>query len=423
MRIIVGITLICITFGLTLPKTFGAEVPAIDKIYRSKIYNVLLYTALEGPKGNTGITSIEQTNPLILEFDDLGEEPQNYYFKLYHCNADWSVSYLNSTQYLHDFNEFRIADREMSYGTRTLYYRHTTVLPKVKVSGNYLIRVYRNYDEDDLVLTKRFVVYEPICQITPDIRRSVVPADAFQKQQVNFRVTYGSLQVMNAFQDFKVTIRQNYRWDNAITKLQPVFVKEYERALEYDFYNNENAFPGLNEYRFFDMRSVQFNGMYMAKVVRSNEVSQVWIMEESTRKGFTYTFYDDINGGFLPELYETRNRTIEPDYVVVHFKLNVKEKAPGEVYIVGGFNQNMVEERYKMTYDETVKAYVGSFWMKQGYYNYMYTLVQGGKRDDSYFEGSSSLTENAYDIIIYTRVQGELYDRAVGYFHQRYRGR
>lgn len=402
---------------------YAGDVPSIDKIYRERIYNVKLYTALEGPQGLSPATTLQQTNPLILEFDDLGEDPQNYYFKIYHCNADWTVSYLNSSQYLYDFNEFRITDREMSYSTRTLYYRHATTLPKVKVSGNYLIKVYRNYDEEDLVLTKRMVIYETICNIVPDIRRSVIPADAFTKQQVNFKVIYNSLMVSNIYQDIKVVVRQNYRWDNLRTNLQATFVRDYEKTLDYDFYNNETAFNGLNEFRYFDMRSVRFNGIYMGKVVRNNDFAEVWLLEESSRKGLTYTFYDDINGAFLPELYETGNRTIEPDYAVVHFKLNAKEPAPGDVYVVGGFNQNLIEERYKMTYDDTLKAYVGSFWMKQGYYNYMYTVVNAGKRDDTYFEGNSSLTENAYDIIVYARVQGELYDRAVGYFQQRFRGR
>jgi hypothetical protein len=118
------------------------------------------------------------------------------------------------------------------------------------------------------------------------------------------------------------------------------------------------------------------------------------------------------------------NKKNEPDYVMVHFQLMSKDPAPGNVYLTGRFSNWKTLPEYKLTYNSAEKYYYGDFLLKQGYYNYQYSVLDSsGVRDDIYFEGNSSLTENAYDIIVYGRLLGDMYDRAIGYYTQRFRGR
>jgi hypothetical protein len=408
---------------IALFQALAGDVKPEDNIFSDKIKSVLFYAEPDSSLG-LPITPFDQNTRLILEFDELNAEQQYFYYKIYHYNADWTQSYLSPTQYLYDFNEFRIPDAEMSFKTRIAYNHYTIVIPKVKVSGNFLIKIYRNYDEDDVIITRQFVVYENIAPVTASISRSAVPADAFTKQQVNFQINYGTLAISNPYNDVKVRLRQNYKNYSAITNLQPVFIKDYEKTLDYQFYNNENAFNGGNEFRYFDLRSVLFNGIYVGRVERTNERCDAWILPEMSRRRVAYTFYDDINGAYYPQLYENLNKTTDPDYVMVHFQLSSTIPAPGDVYITGRFNNWKTLPEYKLTYNATEKYYSGAFLMKQGYYNYAYSVVDdAGVRDDIYFEGNSSLTENAYDIIVYARLQGDMYDRAIGYFSQRFSGR
>lgn len=400
----------------------AADVKPIDHIYSDKIKSVLFYAQPDGSKG-VPIVPMDQNTRLVLEFDELSNEQEYFYYKIYHYNADWTASYLSQNQYLYDFNEFRVLEAEMSFKTRISFFHYTVTIPKVKVSGNYLIKVYRNYDEEDLAFTKQFIIYENATTITPLISRSVVPADAFKKQQVNFQINYSQLPLTNPYADVKVIVRQNFKDYNAIRNLKPAFIEAYQNILDYQFYNNENAFDGGNEFRFFDLRSVLFNGMYVGKVVRTNAESEAWILPEQSRKGIAYTFYDDINGAYFPQLYENLNKTTDPDYVKVHFQLMSAQPAPGDVYITGRFCNWETLPENMLTYNAEEKYYTGQLLLKQGYYNYAYVLVNAGKRDDIYFEGNSSQTENAYDIIVYARAQGDLYDRAVGYYSQRFRGR
>lgn len=403
--------------------SYAKDIKPEDHIYSDNIKSVLFYAQPDGSKG-VPIVPFDQNTKLILEFDELSNNQEYYYYKIYHYNADWTQSYLSSTQYLYDFNEYRIMDAEMSFKTRTSYYHYTITIPKVKVSGNFLIKVYRNYDEDDLLLTKQFIIYENIAPVSSIISRSMVPSDAFTKQQVNFQINYGSAAISNPYNDVKVIVRQNFKNYNAITNLKPAFIRDYDKTLDYQFFNNENSFNGGNEFRFFDLRSVLFNGMYISRVVRTNDRTDAWILPEKSRNKIAYTFYDDINGAFFPQLYENLNKTTDPDYVMVHFQLMSPEPAPGDVYLIGRLTNWKTLPEYKLTYNSTEKYYSGEFLLKQGYYNYAYSVVDSkGVRDDIYFEGNSSLTENAYDIIVYARLQGDMYDRAIGYYSQLYRGR
>ncbi len=409
--------LLLLNFTLTILHVYAGDVKPVDSVYSSKIKSVLFY---ELPDTSIGIpiTSFDQNTPLILEFDELSGEQQFFYYKIYHYNADWTQSYLSSTQYLYDFNEYRAPDGEMSFKTRISYYHYRITMPKVKVSGNFLIKVYRNYDEDDVILTRQFIIYEDLAPVTLTISRSLVPADAFKKQQVNFQINYAQLNISNIYTDVKVRLRQNFKNYNSIDNLKPVFVAD--PILDYQFYNNESSFNGGNEFRYFDLRSVLFSGMYIGKVVRTNAQCDAWILPETSRRNVAYSFYDDLDGAYFPQLYESLNETTEPDYVLVHFQLMSPQPAPGDVYLTGRFTNWQALPEYKMFYNAAEKYYSGSFLLKQGYYNYAYTVMNGGKRDDIYFEGNSSLTENTYDIIVYARVQGYMYDRAIGYSSKKY---
>ena len=69
-----------------------------------------------------------------------------------------------------------------------------------------------------------------------------------------------------------------------------------------------------------------------------------------------------------------------------------------------------------MVYDETAKAYTGTVYLKQGYYNYEYVFLANDKNegDASVFEGDHQETENDYTILIYHRMLSDGYDRIVG---------
>ncbi len=61
-------------------------------------------------------------------------------------------------------------------------------------------------------------------------------------------------------------IRQNQRWDNAIRNLKPTMVREDQNQLEYEHFTVQNEFRGGNEFRFFDIRTLNFPGQNVANI-------------------------------------------------------------------------------------------------------------------------------------------------------------
>ena len=67
-----------------------------------------------------------------------------------------------------------------------------------------------------------------------------------------------------------------------------------------------------------------------------------------------------------------------------------------------------------MTYNASTGFYETSILLKQGFYNYMY-FVKSPNLPYYYFEGSHQETQNRYEIFVYFREQGKIFDRIVGY--------
>ncbi|HEX8546430.1 MAG TPA: type IX secretion system plug protein domain-containing protein, partial [Cytophagaceae bacterium] len=113
-----------------LAKEFTTE----DFVYEEGIKTPLLFpfTGSTNPKQvdmlNPPIVSMSQESPLMLQFDEMGGDIKIYYVKIINCNADWSVSQLNAIQYLNEYNEYQITEREASFNTRTPYIHYRFIL-------------------------------------------------------------------------------------------------------------------------------------------------------------------------------------------------------------------------------------------------------------------------------------------------------
>jgi hypothetical protein len=112
-----------------------------DYIYNESIKSVQFYkaTGIAEEVLEPAVTSLQQGQPLVLEFDRLNAGPQRLVAKLIHCNYNWTPSNLTETQYLNDFNEYFITDVQNSVNTRVPFVHYRFRVPKVKMSGNFVL--------------------------------------------------------------------------------------------------------------------------------------------------------------------------------------------------------------------------------------------------------------------------------------------
>ncbi|MBO0359663.1 DUF5103 domain-containing protein [Hymenobacter sp. BT186] len=385
-----------------------------DYIYDPNVRSVQCYVA---SGSNTEIFTppvvpISQEQPITLEFDIVAEQSQRLTAKLVHCDVDWKPSILTDMQFLSEINEFLFTDYRTSVNTKVPYYHYKLRVPRVKLSGNYLLVVQGAGNTP--LLSRRLLVYENGVQIALKQGIPVAGTERYTLQQVDFGIRY-NMQLVNPAQEVKVVLRQNFRWDNAKYNLRPTFVRDAERQLDYQYFNFENAFPALTEFRFFDLRTFRSLGIGVAKLDANASPRTALLQLDGTRNGQAYTQFEDINGQRVFESREYGNGATNADYLNVTFQLKAEQPAPGPVYVLGALTDWQLKDEFKLTYDAENQLYTGQALVKQGYYNYIYATQTAQGPNSVMWEGSHQETENQYDLLVYYRPPGTRADLLIGY--------
>ncbi|MBJ6111723.1 DUF5103 domain-containing protein [Hymenobacter sp. BT523] len=388
-----------------------------DYTYSPDVRSVQCYVGTGQPNEvfQPPVVPLGQSQGIVLEFDVLGSQSQRYTAKLIHCDVDWQPSVLTDMQFLNEINEFLITDYRVGTGTKVPYFHYRLRAPGVKISGNYLLVVQNSGGAP--VVSRRLLVYENQVQVGLKPGFVVGGQERYTLQQLDFAIGYAGVDLVNPAAEVKVILRQNFRWDNAKVNLRPTFVRDAERRLEYQYFNFENAFPGLSEYRYFDTRAAQSVGLGVLHVDPRANPTAVELQPETSRQKLAYNQYQDANGQRVFESREYGNGATNADYFDVTFQLKADQPAPGPVYAFGAMTDWQLKDEFRLTYDEAKQLYTGHALLKQGYYNYDFAVAgaRGAAPDEVYFEGSHQQTENQYDLLVYYRPPGTRTDLLIGY--------
>jgi len=315
-------------------------------------------------------------------------------------------------EFSESFNEYSIRQFEYSTNSYTPFTHYTFQVPSVRLAGNYLLTVYRGRDASDLVLSRRFVVFDSKVQITPEVVVMTGASARFRNHQIEFDVNYRGLKIINPYTDVSVVIRQNQRWDNAIVGLNPTSVREDRTTLEYHHFTKENTFESVNEFRFIDLRSVNFKGQNVAMIDKSSDRIVIHSMIDKSRENQVYSQYSDLNGKYVIENNDPGAQYLEENYVEAHFWLD-SPPISENIYLVGAFNNWKVSGRSMMVFNTERQLYTNSAFLKQGFYNYQYYIPKGS--EPYILEGAFFEAENDYEIFVYYREPGSFADQVVGY--------
>ena len=389
--------------------------------YENAIYNPEIKTVLLHPTGfelGNPLIHLNYKDSLLLSFDDLSNRPKRYMYSLIHCNADWTPSDLLQNEYLEGFYEEPLIDYDFSFNTIQPYINYHTTIPSNNLrpilSGNYLLIVYPENEKDNPILSKRMLVIDEKVSVEGMVKRATDLEQRNYQHEIDFNIIHTGYSIDNPFGDIQVVITQNDRWDNAITGLQAVFVKENE--ISYD-YEEENCFDGGNEYRFFDCQSLRYLSERLADISFENDTNKIILRTDNERRFQRYSsLVQDINGKRLIRVQEGNRDNIEADYALVTFTLPYQHQIThGDLYVHGQISDYGFPDTHKMHYNEDKGIYEASIYLKQGYYNYEYVFKKNeGGSLSRFIEGTHYQTVNDYKIYIYHRPTGEQYDQLIG---------
>lgn len=373
----------------------------------------------EGWESSYPILTLGENVPLVLEFDELAESVNNFYYTVLHCNADWTVSDLMPQEYIEGYEDNLIEAYENSFNTYVNYTHYSLRLPNDEMrftrSGNYLLVVYRDGDREAVVFSRRFMISEAAVTIDAEATRPVMTSFRDCCHEIDLVVRHSGYRIDDPFNETYLSIFQNGVWDNAISGLQPRFVNPGE--LVYDF-QRENVFNAGNEFRMFDTRNTRVRAYHIQNIEFISPHMHYELKTDEPNPPHLYFNREDMNGRYHIGNAEGREPEVDADYVFVHFTLDSPFAiGDGEVYIAGALTNWQFTDMNRMEYDESAAAYRGSLLLKQGLYDYRYIYLPDDTRtfDVSEIEGSHYETENEYLILFYHRAMGERYDHLVGH--------
>ena len=399
----------------------AADKQTLNFVYENAIYKNSIHTVQLHP------LRFELGNPLIhltfkdslqLSFDDLVNEPNNYAYTLIHCNADWTKSDLMESEYLDGFFEEPITNYQFSYNSIQAYIHYKTVIPSKNMrpilSGNYLLIVFPEGDRTKPILSKRMMVLDKQISIEGNVNRATNLEQRNYQHEIDFSILHTSYEIDNPFEGIQTIITQNNRWDNAVSGLQAVFIKDNEIVYDYE---EENVFDGGNEYRFFDTQSLRYLSERLAGISFENDTHKVSLRRDDARSFQRYSgLVQDINGKRIIRVQEGNNNDTEADYCLVKFQLAYDyEITHGDLYVFGQISDYGFPETHRLSYNKESGYYEAEIYLKQGYYNYEYVLKKyDGECITRFIEGTHFQTVNDYHIYIYHRPSGEVYDQLIG---------
>ncbi|MGA9326409.1 MAG: DUF5103 domain-containing protein [Salegentibacter sp.] len=369
-----------------------------------------------------GDAELQKGNPLLrlgerisLSFDDIIGDEANYYYTIEHFNYDWTPSQLVKSEYLTGFDDVRINNYRNSYNTLQPYTHYELQIPNedtrsLKVTGNYILKIFN--ENHELVFSRKFMIYEPLTKVAVAIKRSRNLQYIDTRQVVNFSINSPDLLLKNPSENVKVLILQNNNLKTAIKGVVPQYTIGNELIYKYD---QETSFWGGNEYLQFDNKDLRATTMDISHI-EVDELYHHFLFPDPTRAGTPYTYNPDINGSYVVRSIPAQHPDIEAGYVWIHFKLLTYESLEGgELHLYGGFNNFVIDESTKLTYNKEAGYYEFARLFKQGYYNYKYVLVKpDGSLDEGFISGNYDETENDYQVLVYYHEPGGRYDRIIG---------
>ncbi|ARN77853.1 DUF5103 domain-containing protein [Nonlabens spongiae] len=359
----------------------------------------------------------ELGDPITLSFDDVIGDEADYYYQFEHYDYDWTPSQLFKNEWLIGIDDARIFNYRNSFTTLQPYSHYMMRVPNqftkgFRVSGNYMVHIYNS--DRELVFSRKFMIKEPGAIIGVDTRRARDLNYIQTQQRVQFFIDSQEITFINPEQQLKVAIVKNAEINSPLMNVKPQFNVGNRQEYKYDALT---SFWAGNEYLFFenkDFRSPNVNIDY----VSLNDLYEAHLYVDGPRLNQEYTYFPDINGNFLVTTLENEDITVQAEYVDVHFTLDLQEvKLPegSRIFVTGNYNAYQLQDEAEMQLNENTGRYETTILLKQGFYNYRYSvMLPDGTMDHGLISGNKWQTENVYSILAYYRELGGRYDKLIG---------
>lgn len=352
---------------------------------------------------------------IVLEFDALNGNEEDFYYKIEHFDFDWKPSNLSKAEFMVGYDNNRIRHYENSFNTFQIYSHYNLTIPNdrtrgLKKSGNYMLEIYNDYDE--LVFSRKFMVYENQADVGVAIKRSRDVKYFDEKHTIDLNISSSSILFNNPTETIKTLIIQNNNLNTAISNLKPQYTIGNQLIYKYV---SESSFWAGNEYLNFENKDIRGANVSI-QYIELEDLYNNYLFTDIVRANRPYTFNPDINGNFVITAIDVEKPWIEADYAWIHFSLLPNTSMLDKnIYVYGNFNNYELTDTNKMHFNPDTGVFEAQILLKQGFYSYKYVLLDNNNQlQEGAISGNFKETDNNYKVLVYYRDLGARYDRLIG---------
>lgn len=354
-----------------------------------------------------------ESEDFLLRFDYLGESRHDLVYSIQSCTYDWQINDVSEHFYLEGFNKVPFYEYRMSRTTMTDYTHFYAQVPdeniKLLQSGNFLLTVYLNDDQENPLFTRRFCINEKRVSIEASVKKIYD-----HQHELQVKVNLENLRVSNPLTEIKVVIIKNYNWNDKVEIKTPPVLRNNTIYVDLPFQLIKDAGA---EFFNFEIRSIKYMSERIENIDFQVPYYHIYLKPDEITVTEPYFSKSDLNGRYSIDLTDATDSHSEADYIYVHFKLKSPQLLPGDVYIYGAITNWETEESSAMQYNFNTGYYQKTLRLKQGFYDYTYVTKEAASGEIKYdlTVGNRAETENDYLIFVYYHEIMSDFDRLVGY--------
>jgi hypothetical protein len=391
-----------------------------DNIFTPSIHTIQVHPI--GRPLDLPVIILNGTSPLQISFDDFKAQYQDYYYAIELVDSAWKPVEINDFDYVNGFNQNKITSYAVSSIAAQQYFHYQFTFPSSncspKLSGNYILKVYKDGNKEDLVFTRRIFVVEDLIGVVATVQEPFDGNISRTHQKIKLNVDVKNIP---SFQNDQllVSVIQNYRYNDAKVVRMPSFI----RSTILEFNNEEELlFPAGKEARWLDLQSLRLRSDRIAEIDNNSATPIVYVKPDISSANLLYSNFKDLNGAYLIMNNESLQSETQNDYAKVVFTYLPKDHIPyldQQLYLSSAITNNVLDAGSEMHFDAKLGLYQKTLLLKQGYYSYSYILRDRNEpntmNDFTETEGNHWETENNYSIFVYYRAPGTRYDQLVGF--------
>lgn len=352
-----------------------------------------------GSEGALPILEMNTAETLTLEFDLMTEQGSSLSVYFYHADRTWSRDLVPS-QFLESYQRDNIVRYSLSAGTQVPYVHYEYAFPndaiQFLVSGNYVLRVTEQGNEEDVLFERAFFITEQSGSLEFLTDRVIIGGYGYPSIQPIALLRPPPGTEGNVF-NYNVCFVRNGRFDMARCDDNPSLMNQ--PVLEF-FLEPEHSFEPEGAPYFLDLSSLRSS----PSVASSDFSARPYrIALEPDYAHFGGTPVNDLLTGqtVVSGAVRLADADIRAEYVLARFAYVPpdEQRASGEVILTGSFNDWRYDPVNSMTWVPEEGRYETELLIKQGHYEYRY--ITRDRRLARALRGNMPRAENQFAALVY----------------------